>query len=733
MEEPAKRPQKPLFGTAALSSLAVAACVFLAAAASAATKPPSPPSPPPPPSAVKVISHNLTITISPFARTLRGTDTIKILPQGGRLRLVLNRKARLQRLRLNGKRPHYSVKNLKEPSFKEIIIDVAQKKGRKKPLTLSISFNETFGSIASAEKKIKRGISYVNVGVMGRRGVFLPSYSYWYPHVEDGTAQYNISINMPKGYTTVAEGDWLLHMSSADRTFDRWKTTRPVDGLDLVSSRFRVKKTIHNGVKIYTFFLKRDSKLSALYTKKTGGYLDLYSKLFGEYPFKKFAVVESFLPTGYGMPSFTLLGSKVLRLPFIPDTSLGHEIAHSWWGNSVFIDAAYGNWSEALTTYTADYLYEREKGEKEARTFRFRKLEGYRNFAGKDAPSLRDFKYATEPAERAVGYNKGVMVFSMLEDLLGSGTFEKGLREFYKKNAFRRATWLDIEAALEDASGKDLKGFFSEWLERPGGPELELRGVSERESGEGYETAFTITQKAPPYKLSLLARITTTDGKVIEKKIEIKKEKNRVSIETTGRPSLLEVDPDYRVFRILSAGEVPPSLSVALGDKDALIITTGTARGRDGRIAGAKLLAKDYGLKIGNIKKENTEKTLSMRSVFIIGGPGMPDLLEGLDPVIPEDIALGEKTFSIGDKTYSAEKSALAIALKNPFNAEKVIVIFSSGSASRTVILKEIKKIRYFTKYGYVLIENGKVVKKGAVPSKNALSYRFEAAKTAGK
>jgi len=64
-----------------------------------------------------------------------------------------------------------------------------------------------------------------------------------------------------------------------------------------------------------------------------------------------------FFPTGFGFSSYTLLGSSVLRLPFILSTSLGHEIAHCWWGNGVYVDYESGNWSEGLTTYVSDYLY----------------------------------------------------------------------------------------------------------------------------------------------------------------------------------------------------------------------------------------------------------------------------------------------------------------------------------------------------------------------------------------
>ncbi len=38
--------------------------------------------------------------------------------------------------------------------------------------------------------------------------------------------------------------------------------------------------------------------------------------------------------------------------------SLGHEIVHSWYGNSVLNDFSTGNWVEGLTTYMANYYFE---------------------------------------------------------------------------------------------------------------------------------------------------------------------------------------------------------------------------------------------------------------------------------------------------------------------------------------------------------------------------------------
>jgi hypothetical protein len=110
-------------------------------------------------------------------------------------------------------------------------------------------------------------------------------------------------------------------------------------------------------------FLRTPDALANRYLDATVKYLDTYSKMLGPYPYAKFALVENFWESGLGLPSYTLLGPTVLRLPFIIDTSYPHEILHSWWGNSVFVDEASGNWCEGLTAYQADYRLKEEKGE----------------------------------------------------------------------------------------------------------------------------------------------------------------------------------------------------------------------------------------------------------------------------------------------------------------------------------------------------------------------------------
>ncbi len=199
--------------------------------------------------------------------------------------------------------------------------------------------------------------------------------------------------------------------------------------------------------------------LSKTYLDAAASYIEFYEHLLGAYPFPKFAVVENFFPTGYGFPSYTLLGASVLKLPFIPETSLRHEIAHSWWGNGVLVDYASGNWCEGLTTYVADYLSQEIASAADARLYRQQILQDYATLVtpGTDFP-LRLFEGRVSPATRAVGYGKAAFVFHMIRQRLGDETFWKCLRRIYKERLFVKTSWEDFRNVFVSTGGWNPEG-----------------------------------------------------------------------------------------------------------------------------------------------------------------------------------------------------------------------------------------------------------------------------------
>jgi aminopeptidase N len=249
----------------------------------------------------------------------------------------------------------------------------------------------------------------------------------------------------------------------------RWESPEPMEEIFLIAARFHEYSSKAGRVDVIAFLRTPDEALAAKYLETTSQYLDMYRSLIGPYPFTKFALVENFWETGYGMPSFTLLGEKVIRFPFILHSSYPHELLHNWWGNSVYVDFGGGNWCEGLTTYMADHLIKEQRGQ--GAQYRRDALQRYADYVGPDGDfPLRSFISRTDAATEAVGYGKSMMMWHMLRRMIGDGPFIEGVRAFYRDNIYRAASFGDLRAAFETASGIDLGGFFEQWVERAGDP-----------------------------------------------------------------------------------------------------------------------------------------------------------------------------------------------------------------------------------------------------------------------
>ena len=65
-------------------------------------------------------------------------------------------------------------------------------------------------------------------------------------------------------------------------------------------------------------------------------------------------------------------------------------------------------------------------------------------------------------------YAKGGSVLHMLRGLLGDDAWWKGIRGYVAKHKFQVVETDDFRKAMEEASGKDLKWFFDQWLYKAG-------------------------------------------------------------------------------------------------------------------------------------------------------------------------------------------------------------------------------------------------------------------------
>lgn len=669
-----------------------------------------------PPLSEPVTRHSLKVSIDIASRTVEGTDLITLARDSGKARFLLRAGTDVLRAHAEGAELSFERADI-GGGLNEIAVELPT--GVKR---LTIVFRGEFQSVQDASRQITKGVAYLKDGVIGEEGVFLPSFSYWFPQEPETLIVFEAEADLPPGYVSVMEGELVASEKKDGRTVETWKEWKPVDGIDLIAGRYFVEKETHDGIDIYTYFFAKDDALSRTYIEKTKERLDALQSLIGPYPFRKFAVVENFMPTGYGMPSFTLLGSAVIRLPFIPDTSLGHEIAHNWWGNSVFLDPSEGNWIEAITTYVADYSYEREKGPEAAREFRAAKLRGYKNYAEGSGIALRDFIDTTDSSSRAVGYNKGFMVFNMIEQTLGEEAFNAGLKRLYADNAFRRASWSDVRAAFEAASGKDLKRFFDQWLKREGGPDLALENASSSNRSGRHAVSFTLKQASPAYALDLPVLVKTEAGEEW-KTIRIEKESQEFTVELGGRPASIEIDPGLQIFRILDDSEVPPTLAALFGDKASKIAVPGNEKAEEKYQGAAALLSADFGLEV--IPDDEAGKADYLGgSLLILGGPGENRFYRLTGQHFSRHIKIADTTIEVDGKVYPRKGTTVAVAARNPNDPARTLVLLM-GENGADGISAAARRVRHLTDFSYLVFTADGKVEKGHFEGEKTLKHVF--------
>ncbi|HEY5595352.1 MAG TPA: M1 family aminopeptidase [Nitrospiria bacterium] len=545
-----------------------------------------------------------------------------------------------------------------------------------------------------------------DAGVISNEGIFLSGSTQWYPQFNDDLITFTLEVRLPEPWDAVSSGERTRHERNDGRVETRWESPQPQDEILLIGGRFTEYGRPAGSVQVMAFLRTPDKELANRYLETGGSYLEMYQNLLGPYPYKKFALVENFWETGYGMPSFTLLGSAVIRLPFILHSSYPHEILHNWWGNGVFVDYEKGNWSEGLTTYLADHLIAEQRGT--ALEHRRAALQKYTDYVAdrKDFP-LTEFRARHSPATEAVGYGKTMMLFHMLRRRVGDEAFVTALRKFYRENQFRRATFEDLRAAFAGVAGEDLKNEFTQWVGRAGAPALRASGARTQVLGARYLVTMLLeqTQSGAAYRLRVPVAVTI-EGREQAYQTTVKLDTKRLGLEliVPGRPLRLDVDPEFDLFRRLDRDELPPALTQPFGAERTLILLPGAAPDalrRGYRVFAESLQRSQSGST--EIKRDDEIQSLpSDRAVWILGWENrfFPDIKTSL---AGHDMTMTQDSVRIGQMEVVRNNHTIVITARHSKNSNAPLTWVSADSLAALPGLA--RKLPHYGPYSYLAFE----------------------------
>ena len=644
-----------------------------------------------------VVHHDLKVQISPDNATLRVRDDIRLPGEVQRFEFLLHQAltptsmtegASIQALgSYPGRVPtwHYRVQ-FERPSR-----------------TLSLEYSGRIEHQLQTRSQNYAGGRVSSPGLISTEGVVLSAASAWFPVIEDRLVSFRLHPTLPKGWLAVSQGSPGPEASS-------WQELQPQDDIYLIAgpySRYRQQGT---GAAAEVYLRSPDPALAERYLQATDQYLKLYSQLIGPYPYAKFALVENFWESGYGMPSFTLLGSRVIRLPFILHSSFPHEILHNWWGNGVYVDYLSGNWSEGLTSYLADHLIQEQQGAGSA--YRRNTLQRYSDFVleGKDFP-LSQFRGHHGDVSQAVGYGKMLMFLHMLRLELGDQAFVQGIRRFYQDNLFRTASFADLRSALETSSGKPLGQAFEQWTTTTGAPALSLESTKVTQTETGYRLQLRLrqTQTEPVFSLQIpLFVLLAGDSSPVEHRLTMNSRVLTQDIVLPRRPLRLSVDPRFDLFRKPDPSELPTSLGRIFGAEQLTIVLPGQAPDR--LKAAYKQLADAWSERQPTIQirwDDSTKPLPDDTEIWLFGRENR--FLDQFSRLLQEKpVSVQSELLTLHGKNYGLDDHSFTLTARAGEQNSTTLGLLVV--ASPETIPRLARKLPHYGKYSYVVFQGEEAV-----------------------
>ncbi|BFU94449.1 MAG: putative Peptidase M [Nitrospira sp.] len=632
------------------------------------------------------------------------------------------------------------------PQSQQVVIPLPSAYAESKTMALIITYQGVINDPPRDPRHLRFVTPSETAGHIGPEGVYLSSESRWYPDSPDSLSTYALRVALPESWMAVTQA--AMNQTTAcspDRcrqsnmALIEWDPTRPSEALTLVANRFVVKQRpwVAKGgqsVKLATYLFPEDAHLADEYLDATGRYLEAYIGVLGPYPFETFAVVENFFASGLGMPSFTLLGSAIIKRHYVQPYALGHEIVHSWIGNGVFNQTNKGNWVEGLTTYLANYYWCELTGElSQARDQRRLFVRSYNLYVppDRDYPVSR-FMQKHDERDNAIGYQKVAMTFHLLRQEIGDHAFWRGIQRLIATYLGRHAEWRDLEVAFTETSGRDLGWFFKQWVERSGvpTPSLSRARAYPVDNVTAFDLDVRLTQGEPLFRFPVQLRIGLDDASEHTLEVQMQDAAQSATVRLPSRPVDVRLDPETMLIQRIPRQSLPPMLNLYVTDARRTVM-----------LAGSVPSSHPYHELVARIAAQENHKGKADRAAVIPNStaamfPSEGSVLllvddggrEAIRPLLAthcgQQVRMTESGVAIGDEIYAGPGTAVIVACHRADRPGSVLSLLYSATPEAAATVSRL--LFFYGWNSFVVFKNGSVVTRGEWPGKRDPSDQME-------
>lgn len=374
---------------------------------------------------------------------------------------------------------------------------------------------------------------------------------YWYPMIARQPASYDLTLHAPKEWTTVGQGTRISDEVGATERTTKFRMDLPVVYFSVSAGPYR-SVTEKIGGRSYSVWSPRlDEARMRAQAETYAPIIEFYSKTFGPYPFEGYGALDS---PQYGNGGALEAYSYATYGGFWGEDP--HEPAHTWWGgivNNTYLDSF---WNESFADFS-EGLYRREVpiGNREERRLAF----ASNGAAGGDynEVALQSAGADRGPVASSLGYGKGAKVLGMLEQWLGSELTTRAMREWVATQPKGEpGEWADFERIVtRHAKGKDVKGFFDDWLRRPGYADFDAGATQ-----VGDRIRIDLKWKGSRFRMPLGVMVQNARGERSFSTEWLNGTDAPLYVPAGDRPVLVSLDPWRQAVRRIGEDEEPASI-----------------------------------------------------------------------------------------------------------------------------------------------------------------------------
>ncbi|MGH9778529.1 MAG: tetratricopeptide repeat protein, partial [Candidatus Acidiferrales bacterium] len=378
--------------------------------------------------------------------------------------------------------------------------------------------------------------------------------SRWYPQAVNRWERYamTLTVTVPEGETALTSGRADAPATLGGKTRTVFRTAEATLAGTLVAGRYE-KLTPAAGAPIAFYLRSLPAGYASANADKASDILAFFSDRFGALSNPSVAIVEAGDDSweAYAAPNLLLLPPRQWSSSISPRL-LARGLAAQWWAARISPATTGDAWlGLGLARYCEALYMEHAAGpaalEQVLEDLTITSLVDEAAAPIANAGRLAPFS----PEFNSVVRDKGAMVFQMLRVVMGDEPFARLLTTYSQRFAGRAVTLEEFERLAEEIHGQPLDYFFSEWLRSTGVPQFEVDWVIYR-TQKGFRVTGQLKQQLEIFRMPIPVHVET-EGPPVTQLVEVVGPQTDFSIETFGKPTRIEIDPDFTVLKYTPA------------------------------------------------------------------------------------------------------------------------------------------------------------------------------------